>query len=76
MLNQIQTTAKTPGITQLSASVSGTTSSPYPYTTCLIQAIHLQIGGQGQAGNSITINNGGGVSITATAVDTLYNVDR
>ncbi len=72
--NQVQTTAKVPGITQLFASASGTTSSPYPYTTCLIQAIHLQIGGQTQGGNSITINNGGGVSITATAVDTLYHI--
>jgi len=71
VLNQAKTTAKSPGITNLFASVSGTTSSPFPYTTCLIQAIHLQIGGQGQAGNSITINNGGSVSITATAIDTL-----
>jgi hypothetical protein len=76
--NQVQTTAKAPGITQLFASVSGTngsvtSSSPYPYTTCLIQSIHLQIGGQSQGGNSITLNNGGGVSITASAVDTLYH---
>src|SRR5450755_309 len=53
-----QTTAKSPGITQLSASISGTTSAPYPFTTCLIQAIHLQIAGQPQAGNSVTVNNG------------------
>src|ERR1700716_1458339 len=72
VLNQAKTTAKSPGITNLFAGVSGTTSSPYPYTTCLIQAIYLQIGGQGQAGNSVTINTGGSVSITATAVDTLY----
>ena len=72
VLNQVQTTAKAPGITQLFASVSGVTSNLYPYTTCLIQAIYLQIGGQGQAGNSITVNNGGSVSIMATAVDTLY----
>ena len=71
VLNQSKTTAKSPGIANLFATVSGTTSSPFPYTTCLIQAIHLQIGGQSQAGNSITINNGGGVSITATAIDTL-----
>src|SRR6202165_5063995 len=71
VLNQAKTTAKSPGITNLFASVSGTTSSPYPYTTCLIQAIYLQIGGQSQAGNSITVNNGGSVSITATALDTL-----
>jgi len=72
--NQVQVTAKAPGITQLFASVSGTTSSPYPYTTCLIQSIRLQIGGQGQAGNSITVNNGGSVSVTATAVDTLFHI--
>jgi hypothetical protein len=46
VLNQVQVTAKTPGITQLVASVSGTSSAPYEYTTCLIQAIYLQIGGQ------------------------------
>jgi len=70
--NQVQVTAKDPGITQLFASVSGTTSGPYAYTTCLIQALYLQIGGQGQGGNSITLNNGGSVSITATAFDTLH----
>ena len=71
---QIQTTAKGPGITQLSAGAAGTSSNPFPYTTCLIKAIYLQIGGQGQAGNSITVDNGGSIAITATAVDTLYGV--
>ena len=69
--NQVEVTAKTPGITELSASVSGVTSSGYPFTTCLVQAIWLQIGGQGQQGNSITVNNGGSVPVTAVAVDTL-----
>jgi hypothetical protein len=71
---QVQTTAKAPGITQLFASVSGTTSNPLPYTTCLIQAIYLQIGGQNQGGNSITVNTGGSVNIKAIAIDTLYNI--
>jgi hypothetical protein len=71
---QVETTAKTPGITQLFASVSGTTSNPFPYTTCLIRAIYLQIGGQSQAGNTITVNNGGSVDIKAIAIDTLYNI--
>src|SRR5258708_2981886 len=53
VLNQAKTTAKFPGIAKLFASVSGTTSTPFPYTSCLIQAIHLQIGGQSQAGNSV-----------------------
>jgi len=69
--NQVQTTAESPGVTQLFANISGTTSSPFPYTTCLLQYIRLQVGGQSQAGNSVTINNGGSVSITATAVDVL-----
>ncbi len=74
VLNLVQTTAKAPGITQLFASVSGTTSSPYPYTTCLIQAIYLQIGGDGSAGNSITVNNDGSVPVMAIAVDTLCGI--
>ena len=72
--NLVQTTAKIPGITQIFANVSGVTSSPYAYSTCLIKAIYLQIGGQGQAGNSITVNTGGSVPITATAIDTLNNI--
>jgi hypothetical protein len=71
VLNQAQTVAKSPGITNIFASNSGTTSSPFPYTTCLVQYIRLQIGGQGEAGDSITVNNGGNVPITATAVDTI-----
>jgi hypothetical protein len=72
--SQVQTTAKSPGIAQLFATVSGTTSAPFPFTTCLIQAIYLQIGSQGQAGNSITVNNGGSVPVTAIAVDTLCGI--
>ncbi|HLX83450.1 MAG TPA: hypothetical protein VKR59_06110 [Terriglobales bacterium] len=72
--NQIQTTAKSPGITQLSATVSGATSQPFPFTTCLISAVYLQINGQPQAGNSVIVNNGGSVIVTATAVDTLFGV--
>jgi hypothetical protein len=74
VLNQVLTTAKTPGVTQLFATVSGTTSSAYLYTTCLIQAIYLQINGQAEQGNSITVNNGTSVSVTAIAVDSLCGV--
>ncbi len=74
VLNQVQVTAKSPGVTDLFALVSGVTSSPYPFTTCLIQAIWLQIGGQSGAGNSITVNNGGTVPITAIAVDQLCGI--
>ena len=74
VLNQVQVAAKSPGITNLVASVSGVSSNPYPFTTCLIQAIYLQIGGQNQAGNSITVNNGASIPITAIAVDTLCGI--
>ncbi|MBZ5614245.1 MAG: hypothetical protein LAO23_09575 [Acidobacteriia bacterium] len=74
ILNRVQTTARIPGITQLFASASGTTSAPFAYTTCLIQAIYLQIGGQNTAGNSVTVDNGGSVPVTAIAVDTLCGV--
>jgi hypothetical protein len=70
--NQVQVTAKIPGITELNASVGGAISDAYPYTTCLIAAVYLQIGGQGQAGNSITVDNGSTIPITAIAVDTLH----
>ncbi|MGA9904037.1 MAG: hypothetical protein WBQ39_19010, partial [Terriglobales bacterium] len=74
VMNQVQTTAASPGITQIFASVSGTTSAPFPYTTCLVKAIYLQIAAQGQTGNSITVDTGTAVSVTATAVDTLYGI--
>jgi hypothetical protein len=69
--NQTQVTAKTPGVTQLFASVSGTTSAPLttPFVTCLVSEIRLQI--VGGSGNSFTINNGGSKTIKATVVDTL-----
>jgi hypothetical protein len=69
--NQVRVTAKDPGITNIFATVGGTTSSPFTYTTCLVQYIRLQINGQGQAGNSIGVSNGGSVNVTATVVDTL-----
>ena len=69
--NQVQVTAKDPGITHIFATVGGTTSTPFTYTTCLVQYIRLQINGQGQAGNSIGVTNGGSVNVTATVVDTL-----
>ncbi len=72
VLNQIQTTAKSPGITQVFATVSGTTSTPYSFTTCLVQSVSLQIGGEGAAGRTITINNGGSVPVVASVFDTLH----
>jgi len=67
--NQVQVTARTPGITQLFPSVSGTTGDPLTYTACLVKSIKLQV--QGGSGNSTTLNAGGAKTIEATVVDTL-----
>ena len=70
--NQTQVTAKTPGVTQLFANVSGTTSTPgtpLTFTTCLVQSVRLQI--QGGSGHSFSTNNGGSKTIQATVVDTV-----
>lgn len=70
--NQVEVTAKDPGRTQLFASVSGVTSSPLPFTTCLVSYIRLQI--QGASGDTINLAAGGTKTVVATAVDTLGNV--
>src|SRR5882757_4550070 len=66
--NQIQVAAKTPGITQLFASASGTVSTPFNYTTCLVKSIMLQV--QGGSGDSTILNAGGTKTVEATVVDT------
>lgn len=67
--NQVQVTARDPGISGLFASVSGVTSSPLPYTTCLVSYIRLQV--QNGSGDSVNLAAGGAKTIVATAVDTL-----
>ncbi|MGB0041178.1 MAG: hypothetical protein WBQ00_19915, partial [Terriglobales bacterium] len=69
LLNDSEITGGTPGITQLYASVSGTTSNSIPITTCLVQ--YVRVRAEGMTGNSITVNSGTSVPIEATAVDTL-----
>lgn len=67
--NQIQVTAGFPGITQLFASATGTTSAPLNYTTCLVKSIMLQV--QGGSENSTSLTAGGTKTLIATAMDTL-----
>ena len=69
VLNEIQITAASPGITNLYAAVSGTASTPIPLTTCLIQ--YVRVRAQGLTGNSLSVNNTTSFPINATAVDTL-----
>ena len=69
--NQVQITAGSPGVTQLFASVSGSTSNSIPITTCLVRYIRLQASGTTES--AVTVNSGGTVALQATAVDTLGN---
>ncbi len=67
---QVQATARTPGTTSLIASVSNVNSSPFVYTTCAVQSISLAITG---SGNSVSLTQGSGKTITATVTDTQGN---
>jgi hypothetical protein len=69
--NQVKVTAKTPGITNLIASVSGANSSPVQFTTCLVNRVMLRI--QNGSGNTINFTNSGSQTIEATVFDTLNN---
>lgn len=68
-MNQVQITAASPGVTQLSASVSGTSSNPIPVTTCLVQSVRLQA--SGTTASSVNVSSGSSVTLQATAVDSL-----
>ncbi|MGB9074513.1 MAG: hypothetical protein WCC22_17885 [Terriglobales bacterium] len=69
--NQVQVTAKNPGQTQLFATVSGVSSTPITYTTCLVSSIMLQI--RDSMENSVNINAGGSTAVQATVLDTAGN---
>jgi hypothetical protein len=62
-LNQVQLTARVPGLTPVFAVVGESTSVPFNFTTCLVQSIQLDV--TGSSNNS--------KSITPTVVDTLGN---
>jgi hypothetical protein len=71
VLNQVQITADSPGITQLYATVGGTTSNSLPITTCLVRSVGLEV--NGGTASQISVNAGAAVTLRATAVDTLGN---
>ena len=66
--NQVQITSTSPGITDVFATVSGTTSNSIPITSCLVQYVRLRA--SGSTSNSISVNNGSPVSLQASVVDT------
>ena len=68
---QVQVTAHTPGLTQITATVGDTTSAPMPFLTCPAQSISLAVSGTG--GRTITGAKGTSSSIAATVYDIAGN---
>ncbi|HKD00914.1 MAG TPA: Ig-like domain-containing protein [Terriglobales bacterium] len=66
-LNQVQITAKTPGLTQLFASVGNTISAPFNLYTCPVKSVALEI--NGISGNSFTVAGSGSKTVTPTVTD-------
>jgi Bacterial Ig-like domain (group 2) len=65
---QVTAIAKTPGITQIFASIANTTSVPFNFTTCPVRQITLAVNGTG--GTTINAAKGTSSTIAVTAVDT------
>ncbi|MFZ0800927.1 MAG: hypothetical protein WBQ09_18420 [Terriglobales bacterium] len=60
-LNQVQITAKAPGLTPVFAAIGNSTSVPFSFTTCPVQSIQLEV----------TSSSANGKTITPTVIDTL-----
>ncbi len=69
---QVQISAHTPGLTQITASVAGVSSAPVSFLTCPVQTISLAVNGSG--GTSITGTKGTSSSVTATVYDVAGNL--
>lgn len=70
-LNQVEAKALTPGVTQISASASGTNSLPFEFIACPVQSISLVVTNTNS--NSFVVAAGSSASITPTVLDTLGN---
>jgi hypothetical protein len=69
--NQVVATANEPGLTQISVSVAGVTSSPVDFQTCPVSSITLQLA-EG-SGNSLNFATSGTATVRATVKDSLGN---
>jgi hypothetical protein len=65
-MNQVESTAKAPGDTQIFATVAGVHSQPFQFETCLVKSIALAI--EGTSGNSFSIPSGS-KTLTPTVLD-------
>jgi hypothetical protein len=68
-LNQAEAKALAPGVSQISASVSGTNSLPFEFIACPVQSISLVV--TDTDSDSFTVSTGTSKSITPTVLDTL-----
>jgi hypothetical protein len=71
-LNQVQVTAKAPGLTQLFASVANVNSAPFDFYTCPVKSISLAI--NGVSGSTFTVAGSGSKTVTPTVTDANNNV--
>jgi hypothetical protein len=69
---QVQVTAHTPGMTQISASIADATSAPVSFTTCPVQSISLAVNVTG--GTTISASKGTSSSAAATVIDIAGNL--
>src|SRR5579883_380106 len=70
--HQARFTAAVPGKTQVFASVSGVTSQPLVFETCLVKSVNLQVGNDiSNTTFAVTSNASGGITITPTVTDRL-----
>jgi len=69
-LNQVEITAKIPGVTPLFAIIGTATSVPFSLTTCLVQSIQLEVTGSTGTSKDIspTVTDTSGTNITLTNV--------
>ena len=63
-LNQVEVTAKAPGVTQIFATIGTANSNPINFTTCAVQSISLQV----------TSSSGTAKTIVPTVTDTVGNI--
>ncbi len=67
-LNQVEVTAKAPGVTPLFAVIGNTSSVPFNFTTCFVESIQLAVTGSSSTSKSIT------PTVVDTSATTITNV--
>ena len=69
---QARATANVPGTSPIFVTISGVSSTPFNFNTCLVQSITMAAVNLG--GNPVSVNRSSTTNITTTVTDTLGNV--